>query len=115
MRRRPLIIFDGKCGFCRRRVAWLRRRTGDRVDFAPFQEEADRFPHIARERFEAAVGLVEPDGELVFGAEAVFRALSRAPRMGWLLSVYRRVPGAAVVAEAVYRWVAAGRGRVAKR
>jgi predicted DCC family thiol-disulfide oxidoreductase YuxK len=44
------------------------------------------------------------------GAEAVFRALAHAPRGGLPLWLYRRVPGFASVAEAVYARVARNRG-----
>ena len=106
---RPLFVYDGDCGFCRRWVERWRQRTGDRVVYAPFQEVADRFPSIPRDAFRARVHLIDPDGRVSRGAEAVFRALSQAPRGGWLLSAYRRVPGFAALAEAVYEWVAGHR------
>ena len=106
---RPHFVYDGDCGFCRGWVERWRRRTGDRVVYAPFQEVADRFPSIALDAFRARVHLIEPDGRVSRGAEAVFRALSHAPHGGWLLFVYRRVPGFAAVAEAVYGWVAGHR------
>jgi predicted DCC family thiol-disulfide oxidoreductase YuxK len=102
----PLFVYDGDCGFCRGWVERWRQRTGDRVVYAPFQEVADRFPSISVEAFRAQAHLIEPDGRVARGAEAVFHALSYAPRGGWLLAAYRRVPGFAAVAEAVYRWVA---------
>jgi predicted DCC family thiol-disulfide oxidoreductase YuxK len=105
----PLFVYDGDCGFCRGWVERWRQRTGDRVVYAPFQEVADRFPAIPLDNFRARVHLIEPDGRVSGGAEAVFRLLSQAPRGGWFLSAYRRVPGFAAVAEAVYRGVAGHR------
>jgi predicted DCC family thiol-disulfide oxidoreductase YuxK len=83
-----------------------RRRTDARVAYAPFQEVAGRFPSIPIEAFRAQAHLIEPDGRVSRGAEAVFHALSYAPRGGWLLMAYRHVPGFAAVSEAVYHWVA---------
>ena len=60
--RRPVIVFDGDCGFCRVWIERWRRVTGDRVEYAPFQEVAARFPEIPLERFRRSVQLLEPDG-----------------------------------------------------
>ncbi|QPJ66488.1 MAG: DUF393 domain-containing protein [Candidatus Nitrohelix vancouverensis] len=105
---KPLLIYDGDCGFC---LFWIERWghvTADRVDYAPYQEVASRFPNISREQFEKSVQLVEPDGSVYAGAEAVFRALSHAPGAlaKWPLGCYRKLPGASRVCEAVYRAVA---------
>jgi lipase maturation factor 1 len=32
---RPLLLFDGKCAFCRVWIARWKAMTGDRVDYAP--------------------------------------------------------------------------------
>lgn len=106
---KPLLIYDGECGFCREWIARWRAITGDRVDYAPFQEAAGQFPEIPQERFAEAVQLREPDGRWSSGAEAVFRALSYAPRLGWASWLYRHIPGLAWLAERAYRWVASHR------
>jgi predicted DCC family thiol-disulfide oxidoreductase YuxK len=77
---RPLLIFDGACGFCRAWIARWRQYTGEAVDYAPYQEVADRFPHIPREAFARAVHLVEPDGTVTQAAAAVFRTLELCRR-----------------------------------
>jgi lipase maturation factor 1 len=103
------MIWDGTCGFCRRWVERWRATLGDRVDFATSQEVASRFADIPAERFREAVQLVEPDGTVTQGAEAVYRSLARAPGRGWMLALYRRLPGFAAASEALYRLVAAHR------
>ncbi len=103
---KPLLIYDGDCGFCRRWIARWERATGDRVDYAPYQEAASGFPKIPRERFAEAVQLVEPDGQWSRGAEAVFRALAYAPGRGAGLWFYDHVPGFAGASEGCYRLVA---------
>jgi lipase maturation factor 1 len=104
--RKPLLLFDGTCGFCRSWLARWRHATGDRVEYAPSQEEAARFPEIPRAAFDEAVHLIEPDGHLSRGAEAVFRALAYAPRKGGWLWAYRRIPGFRALTEWAYRAVA---------
>ena len=105
---RPCLIWDGDCGFCRRSVQHLRLRLGDRVDFEPYQTAHDRFPAIPLAAFRDAVHLVEPDGRVSRGAEAVFRALALGGR-ALPLAAYRRLPGLAGVSEWAYCLVAAHR------
>jgi predicted DCC family thiol-disulfide oxidoreductase YuxK len=106
IRDRPILIYDGDCHFCRRWIARWREATGERVDYAPYQEAAPGFPQIPEVDFRASVQLIETDGRVFTGAEAALRALSHAPRRGWLLTLYQRLPGAAAISEASYRLVA---------
>ena len=106
---KPLLVFDGDCGFCRTWVARWRRTVGPQVDYEEFQTAAARFPTIQRSRFRRALQLILADGEVFEGAEAVFRTLALAPgrphQRRWL-AVYQNVPGARPVFEWGYRWVA---------
>jgi lipase maturation factor 1 len=106
---KPLLLFDGKCGFCRIWIQYWSALTGGRVDYAPSQEAGDRFPQIPRESFGQSVQLVMPAGEAIGGARGVFTTLTYAPRMGWLLWLYHHLPGFAPVTEAMYRFIAAHR------
>ena len=105
----PLLIFDGECDFCRIWVEYWKLRTGGLVAYAPFQEAASQFPDIPPEDFARSIHLALPEGEMLTGAHAVFRALSFAPGVPWLLEMYRRVPGFAPISELVYRFIAAHR------
>ncbi|HKF42224.1 MAG TPA: lipase maturation factor family protein [Thermoanaerobaculia bacterium] len=103
---KPLLIFDGDCGFCRRWILRWKSWTAGRVDYAPSQEAAARFPEIPAEAFHDSVVLVTPDGDWFEAAEAVFRSLAFAPGGGWMLALYRSVPGFAPVTELGYRLIA---------
>ena len=106
---RPLLIYDGDCSFCR---AWLARwqlTTRPYVDDAPSQSVAPRFPQIPAERFRQSVVLVEPDGHVSYGAEAVFRSYAHAPRGGLWLALYQKLPGFAPATELAYRLIARNR------
>jgi predicted DCC family thiol-disulfide oxidoreductase YuxK len=112
---RPLVVYDGDCGFCRRWVARWRHATGEAVAYAPFQSVAHHFPEVPRERFAEAVHFRDERGGWSSGAEAAFRALAVAPGGGLGLGLYRGVPGFAGVSEWVYRRIARHRvlaGRV---
>jgi len=111
---RPLLLFDGDCGFCRFWVARWRAATRGRVDFAPAQQEAFRFPQVTEEAWKRSMQLVTPEGAVFGGAEALFRMLAYVPECRWMLVAYRRVPGAQFVSAAAYRLVADHRGFFSK-
>ncbi len=106
---KPLLIFDGDCGFCRRWVARWQAMTEDRVDYAPSQEVQERFPEIPPEQFDLSVVLVTPSGETYTGAEAVFQSLAHAPGQRAWLWCYHHIRGFRPVTEAFYRFVASHR------
>lgn len=110
-RDKPLVIYDGDCDFCLRQVRRLRRWTSEALDFAPHQEAAAHFPSIRREEFERSLQLVETDGRVFSGAQAVFRALATNPRLRAYLWCYRYLPGFAPLSEGGYRLIARHRGR----
>jgi predicted DCC family thiol-disulfide oxidoreductase YuxK len=95
----PLLIYDGRCGFCRIWIDYWQRLTGGRIDYAPSQEVGARYPQIPAGAFAEAVQLVRPDGSYVSGARAVLETL------GWG-RVFEAAPWLAPPAEAAYAWIA---------
>ncbi len=98
---RPLLVYDGDCGFCRRQVARWRDLTGDRVEYATATEIRALHPHVTPEMVRVSVVLLTPSGETITGAHAVLSALG-----GWKLWAYRHAPGVRRAAELVYALVA---------
>ena len=94
--RKPLLIYDNACDFCRYWIAQWQHVTGDRVDYAPSQEVATQFPEIPLSAFENSVQLILQNGTVLSGAEAVLRALNN----GSFLWCYYHLPGFASLAEA---------------
>ena len=43
---RPLLIYDGDCGFCVYSVRYWQKLTGDAVEYRPYQDVAAQFPDI---------------------------------------------------------------------
>jgi lipase maturation factor 1 len=107
---KPVMIFDGKCGFCRIWIKYWEQLTGTSMEYAASQEVGDSYPQIPAESYHQAVQVVMPDGEGISGARAVFATLKYAPGMAWLPWAYDHVPGFAPVTEAGYKLVAAHRG-----
>ena len=105
------MVFDGDCKFCGLWIGRWRQLTGEAVDYLPSQDPqiSARFPEIPREHFQVSVQLIEPDGKVFSGAEAVFRALAENSKMEWLLDSYKSVPGFSPIAEYAYRFIAGHR------
>jgi predicted DCC family thiol-disulfide oxidoreductase YuxK len=106
---RPLVLFDGRCGFCKIWVEYARRVTQGAADYAPAAERAREFPSIPDEAYARSVQLLLPGGERLEGARAAFTLLALAPGKGCLLRLYESVPGFAPAAESAYRVIAAHR------
>jgi len=108
---KPVLIYDGDCDFCSLWIGRWRQGVGERLDYLPFQHAAVAacFPEVPRGRFEAAVQLIETDGCVYGGAEAVFRALAHHPRGRRLLRWYQGSTLFARASESAYRVIAAHR------
>jgi predicted DCC family thiol-disulfide oxidoreductase YuxK len=109
---RPVILYDADCGFCTRWIGRCRKLFGESIEYVPSAEGASRFPEISREALEGAVHLVDTDGRVYAGADAVARALARRPGHGWVLWCYAYIPGLAWAARKTYGWVARRRRRL---
>lgn len=106
---RPTMIWDGDCGFCAKWVARVRRLTGDKVAYGQSQIRGVDFPEVSSSEYSEAVHLVESDGAIYRGAEAVYRALIYVWGLAWLFRLYQRVPLFAVASEWAYKRVAHNR------
>ncbi len=106
---RPLLIYDGDCGFC---VYWARywqKLTGECVSYASYQQAAKQYPAIPLKEFQRAIQYVAPDGKIASAAEASFLTLSHASGQGIWLWLYRHLPGFAIITEFLYAFIAAHR------
>src|SRR6204780_1641350 len=106
---KPLLIYDGDCGFCIYCVRYWQKLTGDRVTYAPYQQVGAEYPEIPVAAFQRAVQYVAPDGRIASGAEAALLTLSHASGKGLWLMLYRHLPGFAPLAERIYAIVASRR------
>ena len=111
---RPLLIWDGDCGFCRAAVERWRHASEERIDYATLQETATRLPTLDGADLEHAVHLLEPDGTLTRGAEAVFRALDLGGVKRWPRRLYEALPLFAWSADLVYRLAADNRALLSR-
>jgi predicted DCC family thiol-disulfide oxidoreductase YuxK len=108
---KPLMVFDGDCRFCGLWIRRWRQLTGDAVDYLPSQDPqiSARFSEIPKEAFQSSVQLIEPEGAVFTGAEAVFRSLANNPKMEWPLRFYGSSPAFCKFTERAYQFVAGHR------
>jgi predicted DCC family thiol-disulfide oxidoreductase YuxK len=105
---KPTLVYDGECGLCCVAVHSWQPVTGAEVDYLPARDAGTRarFPEIPDAQVLASVQLVETDGGIYTGAEAIFRALARGRSWHWPLRAYRSFPTFAGATERAYRFVA---------
>jgi len=108
---KPLMIYDGDCNFCKFWIIRWQRATAGRVDYIASQDPrvAQQFPELLPEQFAQAVQLIQTNGVVASGAEAVFLALQYHPLWRWPLWLYDSVPGVKPLTEWAYAFVAARR------
>lgn len=105
--RKPILYWDGDCGFCRRWVERWQSTTGDAVEYRILQEAPAEVVAAAGGQTLERIVLRRVDGSLATGAAAALTSL--APHdldARWLLAAYRHVPFFRSIAESCYRWVA---------
>lgn len=111
---RPVLLWDGGCGFCRR---WVRRveqwdRDG-RIETLAATDRA-KYPellNLSDHRLRHAMHLVTPTGHVFAGGRAVAEILRLLPGWRWLTWVFR-VPGVGWAVDRGYDWVAARRHKL---
>lgn len=73
---KPILIWDGECGFCKYWVTRWQQKTGDSVIYKTYQEAGSQFPDIPIKEFKKASRLIEPDGRVYSGPDSAYRSLS---------------------------------------
>jgi predicted DCC family thiol-disulfide oxidoreductase YuxK len=103
---RPQLIYDGDCGFCGYWARYWEKLTGGAVEYRPYQHVLAQYPTISEAEFQRAVQFIAPDGRRASGAEASFLTLAHARGKGFWLTLYRYLPGFALVSEFAYVTIA---------
>ncbi len=107
---RPLLVYDGDCGFCSYAVDYARAVTFERIDYEPYQSAGARYPAVSDADFARQIYLFNPDGSFTTAGRAALTCLALEPRLrGWLFC-YRFIPGFAWLTELAYQWTARHRG-----
>jgi len=112
----PLVLYDGECGFCTSSMRrWIIAGNG-RLEFSAVQDGAGEAYGFPSDRPMGAVHLIEVDGRIRRGAEAVFRMMalcgSFPGNVAW--SMYQRTTLFRILSNWGYMWVAERRAALSK-
>jgi len=108
---RPVLVFDGDCGFCTT-CARLLERIGPRAEIVAWQLVDLERLGVSEEQAAEAVRWVEPDGAVLAGHEAIAAALGRAGRLWRAAGRLLTLPGLSWIAARAYRLIADNRYRL---
>lgn len=107
----PLLIYDGDCPICQRAVRWIQERVPQgRLDYLPCQspERARLAPQVNEPACMQAIHYVAPGGKTYVGEQALPQILALTRNYAWLRGLFT-LPGAGLVAHAIYRLIANNR------
>lgn len=85
---KPLLVWDGDCGFCKYWVIKLKWITGDSINFEPYQNSAADFEDLDVSLFREASRLIETDGLIYSGPDSFYRSLIYTPYNRYKLHHY---------------------------
>ena len=109
---RDYLLYDDDCPLCLHFQEWVQRRDRHHI-IEPVGFKDARIPkivpQISAERLQKSFHLVMPDGKVLSGSRAMPTLLGLLPGwkiVGWLLRV---LPGANIVSDRIYRWIASHR------
>jgi predicted DCC family thiol-disulfide oxidoreductase YuxK len=106
------MIYDGRCGFCVRSMAWLIAFDGlAQIRVRDFRTNPS--PVVGDALVEKALYLVLPDGRALPGFEAYRYAVLRVPGLWWLVPFFYVPVLSRLLGHPIYNWVAANRSRLA--
>jgi predicted DCC family thiol-disulfide oxidoreductase YuxK len=105
------MIYDGRCGFCVRSMAWFLSFDGlQQITVRDFR--TDPSPDVSDEQMEKALYLVVPGGRAMPGFEAYRYVVPRVPGLWWMIPFFYIPVLSRAVGHPVYNWIAANRGRL---
>jgi predicted DCC family thiol-disulfide oxidoreductase YuxK len=73
---KPIMVWDGNCGFCKYWTTRWKRFTQDKIEYIPYQEAHERFPDIDIKHFKKASRLIEKDGSVYSGPRSAYRTFT---------------------------------------
>jgi predicted DCC family thiol-disulfide oxidoreductase YuxK len=105
------MIYDGRCGFCVRSMAWLLAFDGLRqIKIRNFR--TDPSPVVTDAQLEKALYLVLPDGRALPGFEAYRYVVLRVPGLWWMVPFFYVPFLSRLLGHPIYNWIAANRSRL---
>jgi predicted DCC family thiol-disulfide oxidoreductase YuxK len=108
---RPVLLYDGDCGFCTSSARWIGRRKVDATIVAWQFADLKRYG-ITAQQASSAVQWVAADGRVSQGHEAIARALGRGGLALRILGKLLVLPGISAVSRVGYQLISKYRYRL---
>lgn len=110
----PLMLYDGKCGFCKYWVIKWKKISGLGVDFRPYQEAAHEFPDIPEFHFKEAVRFITIDGRVYNGPDAAYITYYNRNKVQFLHRWYENKSWFRKLSDFIYQKIANNRYAMSK-
>lgn len=111
---KPLMVYDGNCGFCKYWVIKWKKISGLEVDYKPYQEVATQFKDLKVDHFKEAVRLINTDGSINNGPDAAYITYYNKGKATFLHKWYQEKKWFRGLSDLVYQWVADNRSFMSK-
>jgi predicted DCC family thiol-disulfide oxidoreductase YuxK len=108
------MVYDGRCGFCVRSMAWLLAFDGlAQINIRDFRTNPS--PIVSDAQVEKALYAVLPGGRALSGFEAYRHVVPRVPGLWWLVPLFYVPVISRLFGHPIYNWVAANRSRLSAK
>jgi len=87
---KPIMVFDGNCGFCKYWIVKWKKLTEDSVEYIAYQEIGDRFLDIDIHHFKQAVRYIQTNGNIVNGPDAAYVTYFNQGKLKCLHNFYNK-------------------------
>jgi len=102
------MIYDGRCGFCVRSMAWFLAFDGlSQIKVRNFR--TDPSPVVSDAQLDKALYLVLPDGRAFRGFEAYRYVVPRVPGLWWQVPLFYLPVLSRLIGHPIYNWIASHR------
>lgn len=113
-KQKPIMVFDGKCGFCKYWVIKWKKISGLGVEYKPYQEVYQNFPDIEKDHFKQAVRFITTSGKIYNGPDAAYITYYNKQKVQFLHKWYTNKRWFRKLSDSVYQWIADHRNFMSK-
>lgn len=107
---KPIMVWDGNCGFCAYWTTRWKKITKENINYEPYQTAAENFEDIPITHFQEASRLIEPGGAVFSGPRSAYRCFTYGKNFwSFLDRWYVQKPWFQRLSDRLYNWVAKNR------
>jgi predicted DCC family thiol-disulfide oxidoreductase YuxK len=111
-RERPVLVYDGDCGFCTSSIRFIERHVPTSAEIVTFQSTDLDALGTTKERAAHEALWIDRSGRVYGGAQAAAKLLMEAGGLWWVLGAIARIPPFRWLVHGIYRLIAGNRYRM---